>query len=141
MNKFNYLIFTIIFVTSCTNREAIKNAPADINKAKNLASEFYENLSMMDTVKINNRLTKDLNIDEFNKTIKDKINVSGSINNADVINVETMDENINGKYVKTIYDLQVIVKYDNHTNIETLGFEKDSTGNISIYSYYSKLKD
>ena len=77
----NYLLLFILLFISCERKETRNNSDEDVKEAKQLTAKFYEELRVLDTLKIYQYLDKTVPKKDVGKLFVRNNNEYGNINN------------------------------------------------------------
>lgn len=135
MKKIAFTLLLLLVLVSCQKKEIVKNSSKDVAFAKNLAKEFYADLSNNDTIKIYSYLDEGMNKKEFKALLKNRNEKLGEFNRIDINRAETERINIEG-LSEIEYKIEIVVYYKQVKCLETLGFKINNSKRALLFSYY-----
>lgn len=118
MKKIAFTLLLLLVLVSCQKKEIVKNSSKDVAFAKNIAKEFYADLSNNDTVKIYSYLDEGMNKKEFKALLKNRNEKLGEFNRIDINRAETERINVEG-LSEIEYKIEIVVYYKQVKCLET----------------------
>ena len=132
-----YLFIISVFILSCERKEVKNNSGEDVKFAKVLATNFYKELSDLDTLKIYNYLDNSIPKNELHKLIEKNNTEYGSIKKVDIKNIITNDIILNNRS-EIKYEIHVLVLYDKVKCNETVSFIKRNNESAKLEGYLTQ---
>lgn len=130
-----YLLVLLFLSFACERKEVRINDESDSKYAKELATNFYKELSNLDTLKIYNYLDASIPKKDLHKLIVKNNEDYGNITKVDVANVLTNYTNIDDK-VEVKYEIKNLVIYEKVKCQETISFIKRNNENVKLEGYH-----
>jgi hypothetical protein len=133
----NYLLLFILLFISCERKETRNNSDEDVKEAKQLTAKFYEELRVLDTLKIYQYLDKTVPKKDVGKLFVRNNNEYGNINNTEIKDISTTTVILNTNS-DSKYRIEVVVLYDKMKCIETVSFTKKNNESAKLEGYLTQ---
>lgn len=131
------IISSFMLFLSCDKTITTNNSEEDIEFATKFATEFYKELSDVDTLKIYESLDKSIPVKDLSKLLQKNIKDYGALKKVDVKNTKTT--NITKNDISDIdYTIEALVTYEKSKNLETLSFKKHNSEDAKITGYLTQ---
>ena len=132
--KKSIILFLILILFSCESTTIKNNSSEDIEKAKKLTNNFYEDLEKNDTILIYNYLDHSISKVEFNKLIVTNNKEFGHIKEIKIVSIDTKSI-ITKNSIKSDYKISIDVMYEKTNVLEYLLFEKTNSTDFKLSKY------
>ena len=132
-----YLLVLLFLSIACERKEVRINDESDTKYAKELAANFYKELSNLDTLKIYNYLDTSIPKEDVRKLVVKNNKDFGNITKVDIANVSTNYTNIN-EQIEVKYEVINLVIYEKVKCEETISFVKRNKENVKLEGYLTK---
>lgn len=139
LNMINRIIYfsILVLILSCDKKKTEINSDKDVEKARELATNFYKDLSENDTLKIFGYLDKNITSLDFGNFFRKNLKDNGTIQRVDIKKTKTTNVNFNDN-IEINYVLEIYVEYEKSKNIEVVTFIKRNEDPIKLDGYQTE---
>lgn len=132
-----YLFIVYVTAISCQKTMTTNNSANDVKVAKEITTDFYDDLMKLDTLKIYNYLDAAISEKQFSEEVSRKFKDYGNIKSFEIVTTETKNTVIDN-YSQINYRVIVLVSYDKVQCLEKAGFKKTDNNPPKLEGYSFK---